>query len=113
MPPIGPTGTEPAWGWPDAVVAAVLAVCLCALSVRAASRLRGREACPARARAAARIPDQVPVGVGLVLALTVTLLVRGQPVGQIVVGVLAVALTVVAGSSARPRERSRDTIRTR
>lgn len=113
MPPIGPSGIEPAWGWPDAVVGFVLAVCFWALSARAASRLRGRDVVSVRTRAGARMPEQVPVGIGLVLALTVTLLVRGQPVGQLVVGVVAAALALFAGPSARPRERARDPSRNR
>lgn len=97
MPSIGSNAIAPAWGWPDAVLACVLAICFWAVI----------------ARAVRRMPGHAPVGIGLMLALTVTLLVRAQPVGQVVVAVAAVALTLVAYSPVRPFVRAHDDHRDR
>ncbi|MET0189859.1 MAG: hypothetical protein ABW212_12730, partial [Pseudonocardia sediminis] len=75
MRPIGPVDVAPVWGWPDAVVGLVLAVSFCLLIVRTVSWLRRRGTVTGRARGI----DRAPVGLGLFLALLVTLLVRGHP----------------------------------
>lgn len=106
MPPIGPVSA--AWDWPDAVVGLVLATCTCVLMLHAASRLRPESG--RAGRVLRRVPDRVHLGLGLVLALVGTLLLRGHPFAQVLACASAAALTLAGTVPARHRPRVRTAV---